>query len=47
MSSKWMSKVHAFAPLTEQEEKVRDILLGAIGLTYAFVCYECWKGLKP
>jgi len=27
MSSKWMSKVHAFLPLTEQEEQVRDILL--------------------
>ncbi len=27
MSSAWMRKVHSFVPLTEQEEKVRDILL--------------------
>jgi hypothetical protein len=27
MSSKWMSKVHALLPLTEQEEQVEDILL--------------------
>lgn len=27
MSSRWMSKVHALVPLTEQEEQVQDILL--------------------
>lgn len=37
MSSRWMSKVHALVPLTEQEEEVEGILLqhGITHLTHA------------
>jgi len=37
MSSKWMNRIHSLVPMTEQEERVRDILLqyGVTHLTHA------------